>query len=220
MFRKSWVSVCGPTDDIVRPGHVRLLDYEVELGLVLRATVDAPRTVERADLPDLVGALVIANDVSARDVQLPEGQWYRAKSYRTFTPLGPFLFVPDAHDWERLTELELRLSVNDELRQRAAVDDMVFGPAESLADLSHWEVLAPGDVLLTGTPGGVALRPPRPIVQRLAGLLPDALRWNLFVAGQLRRREYLQPGDLVHATIATPDGAITLGEQRNEVVAD
>ncbi|GAB2458693.1 fumarylacetoacetate hydrolase family protein [Jatrophihabitans fulvus] len=217
LFTKSTASLSGPYDDIVRPAHVRLLDYEVELGIVLRAPITGPTRVTDATLPDHVGAFVVANDVSARDVQLPQGQWYKGKSYRTFCPVGPYLVVPDRDEVARWSQLRLRLTVNGEERQNGLAGDMVFGPAATLTELSHLEDLAAGDLLLTGTPGGVALQPPPAAVQRIAGLLPEARRWQLFVKGQSRSNAYLRPGDVVEASIRTDDGDIDLGTQRTTV---
>ena len=81
-FRKSSASVSGPTDDIIRPAHVRLLDYELELGLVIGRRLAIGDTVTDADLPRYVAGLVMSNDISARDVQLEKGQFYESKSYR------------------------------------------------------------------------------------------------------------------------------------------
>ncbi|MBK3590296.1 fumarylacetoacetate hydrolase family protein, partial [Streptomyces sp. MBT57] len=92
-FRKASGSVTGPTAEIVRPGHVRLLDYEVELGLVLGAPLPLDTDVTSATLGRYVAALVVANDISARDLQLPKTQFYESKSYPTFTPLGPRLLL-------------------------------------------------------------------------------------------------------------------------------
>ena len=217
LFTKSTGSLSGPTDDIVTPPHVRLLDYEVELGIVLGAAVTGPVQVTDADLPDYIGGFVVANDVSARDVQLPQGQWFKGKSYRSFTPVGPYLCVPEREEVSRWRELRLRLQVNGETRQEAFADDMVFGPAVTISELSQLDNLAVGDLILTGTPGGVALQPPPALVQRLMGLLPDARRWQLFVTSQARSRAYLQPGDLVTATIGTDDGALDLGTQTTTV---
>jgi 2-keto-4-pentenoate hydratase/2-oxohepta-3-ene-1,7-dioic acid hydratase in catechol pathway len=217
LFTKSTASLSAPDDDIVTPPHVRLLDYEVELGIVVGKATDGPVTVTDHDLADYVGALVLANDVSARDIQLPQGQWYKGKSYRTFCPVGPYLCVPEPQEAARWQELRLTLSVNGEPRQDSLADDMVFGPAETLTELSQLEDLAVGDLLLTGTPGGVALQPPNAVVQRIAGLLPDTKRWDLFVKSQQRSRAYLRSGDRVTASIRTDDGALDLGTQHNTV---
>jgi 2,4-didehydro-3-deoxy-L-rhamnonate hydrolase len=217
LFTKSTASLSGAHDAIVTPPHVRLLDYEVELGIVVGAPVTGPVTVTPADLPDYVGAFVLANDVSARDIQLPQGQWYKGKSYRTFCPVGPYLCVPERAEVARWAELRLTLTVNGEPRQDSLAGDMVFGPAATLTEFSQLETLAVGDLILTGTPGGVALQPPGALAQKIAGLLPESRRWELFVTTQARSRAYLKPGDRVVAAIRTDDGALDLGTQTNTV---
>jgi 2-keto-4-pentenoate hydratase/2-oxohepta-3-ene-1,7-dioic acid hydratase in catechol pathway len=217
LFRKSSASLCGPRDAIVRPPTVRLLDYEVELGLVIGAPTRGPMTIEAQSLHHVVGALVVGNDVSARDLQVAEGQFYHSKSFRTFTPVGPFLFVPEPAELARWRELRLTLRVNGSVRQDGVCGDMVHDPARALTEISNIEDLDPGDLVLTGTPGGVALKPPPAAIQRLAGLLSEDRRLALFLRSQSGRREYLQPGDRVQATIRTPDGALDLGEQDNLV---
>lgn len=213
LFRKASASLAGPNDPIATPEGVRLLDYEVELGLVVGARTRGPQAVDAKSLHRFVGALVVANDVSARDLQIAEGQFYRSKSFPGFTPVGPWLYVPEPSELARWAELRLTLRVNDEVRQDASCGEMLYGPSEALTEITRIEDLDPGDLVLTGTPGGVALRPPPPFVQRLAGLLGEERRFGLFLRGQLRRREYLRPGDRVRATIRTPDGALDLGEQ-------
>jgi 2-keto-4-pentenoate hydratase/2-oxohepta-3-ene-1,7-dioic acid hydratase in catechol pathway len=217
LFRKSSAAITGPHDDIVRPPHVRLLDYEIELGLVLGAPTRGPMAVDAARLGDLVGALVLANDVSARDVQVPEGQFYKGKSYRTFCPLGPHLFVPTPEELARWPDLQLTLRVNGEVRQDARAGDMIHRPEGTLTEITAIEDLAPGDVILTGTPGGVALAPPKRPLRALAELLPESVKWRLFIEGQAKSPRYLRPGDRVTATIRTPDGRIDLGVQQNLV---
>jgi 2,4-diketo-3-deoxy-L-fuconate hydrolase len=217
LFTKSTASLTGPDDEIVRPAHVRLLDYEVELGIVLGRAIPGSVTVTDENLHEYVGAFVVANDVSARDVQLPQGQWFKGKSYPSFCPVGPYLHIPEPGEVRRWRELRLTLSVNSTTRQDSLADDMVFGPAQTLTELSGLERLDVGDLLLTGTPGGVALQPPPALVQRLTGLLPEARRWELFVRGQSRRSAYLKPGDRIAASIRTADGALDLGTQHNTV---
>ena len=87
-FRKTSGSISGPFDDIVKPAHVRFLDYEVEIGLVIGRDIPVGTAVTEENLPDYIAGLVVTNDVSARDVQLPQTQFYEAKSYPTFTPVG------------------------------------------------------------------------------------------------------------------------------------
>ncbi|ALX05826.1 fumarylacetoacetate hydrolase family protein [Aeromicrobium erythreum] len=216
-FRKSSGSISGPSDPIVRPAHVTLLDYEVELGLVVGRAVTAGEEVAASDLPDLVAALVVANDVSARDLQLPKTQFYESKSYRTFTPVGPVLLVLEDGELERLPELRLRLWVDGELRQDELASDMIYRPAEALAALARFQDLAPGDLVLTGTPAGTALSAPPAIVEKVGALLPPHVKWRIFLGKQVKDRRYLQDGNLVEASIATDDGALDLGAQRTVV---
>jgi 2-keto-4-pentenoate hydratase/2-oxohepta-3-ene-1,7-dioic acid hydratase in catechol pathway len=217
LFTKSTASLCGAEDDIVRPPHVRLLDYEVELGVVIGKPIAEPVTVTADNLAEYVGAFVVANDVSARDVQLPQGQWYKGKSYRTFCPVGPYLCVPEPDEVARWKDLRLTLSVNGQLRQNSLAGDMVFKPADTLSEFSQLERFQVGDVILTGTPGGVALQPPKAIAQKIVGLLPEDKKWQLFVSNQARSSAYLKAGDQVVASIRADDGALDLGTQHNTV---
>lgn len=218
-FRKTSASICGPTDDIVRPAHVGLLDHEVELGLVIGRSVPVGTELTAEDLPEVVGGLVIANDVSARDVQLPKTQFYEAKSYPTFTPTGPALVRCDADELRRLPDLRLRCWVNGELRQDMTAADMVYQPLDALRALSRFQPLEPGDLVLTGTPGGTALQAPPKPVELVGNLLPPATRWKLFFKRQASNPRWLKPGDVVELAIATDDGAIDLGRQRTVVRA-
>ena len=217
-FRKTSHSLTGPTGDIIRPDGVSFLDYEVELGLVIGGGLPVGTTVTDASLARHVAALVVANDVSARQIQLTKTQFYEAKSYPTFTPAGPWLTLVNAADLARLTSLRLTLSVNGEVRQDATAADLIVRPAQALSLLSRFQPLAPGDLLLTGTPGGTALKAPAKAMEKLSGLLPPATKWRLFFRRQAANRRYLQDGDLITATIATADGELDLGTQRNTVV--
>ncbi len=217
-FRKASHSITGPAGDIIRPGGVGFLDYEVELGLVIGADLPVGTTVTEADLPRYAAALVVANDVSARQIQLVKTQFYESKSYPTFTPVGPWLTLVDASDLARLDSLRLTLSVNGEVRQDSTAADMIVHPARALTLLSRFQPMAPGDLLLTGTPGGTALKAPGKIAGLLAGLLPPATRWKLFFGQQAANPRYLRDGDVITATIASPDGQLDLGTQHTTVV--
>lgn len=215
-FRKTSHSISGPTDDVVRPAHVRFLDYEVELGLVIGQ--DLPVGVGLDGLAGAVGALVVTNDVSARDLQLPKTQFFEAKSYPTFTPVGPRLVVLEEGDLDLLGALRLRTWVDGELRQDAVLgDDMVYPPLETLRALNRFQPLAVGDLILTGTPGGTALKaPPKPI-EVIGSLLPPSLKWKAFFNGQAKNPRYLGDGAVVEMEIATGDGRLHLGRQRTVV---
>ncbi|MBC2642633.1 MULTISPECIES: fumarylacetoacetate hydrolase family protein [unclassified Rhodococcus (in: high G+C Gram-positive bacteria)] len=216
-FRKASGSISGPTDDVIRPAHVRLLDYEVEIGLVLARDIPVGTAITADTLADYVAGLVVTNDISARDVQLPKTQFYEAKSYPTFTPVGPALVLLDGDELKRFTDLRLRLWVNGEPRQNMTVADMIYQPVETLQALTRFQRLGAGDLLLTGTPVGTALSaPPKPIAI-LSALLPPTVKWKLFFAGQAKNSNYLQDGDLIEATVFTDDGTIDLGRQRTVV---
>jgi 2-keto-4-pentenoate hydratase/2-oxohepta-3-ene-1,7-dioic acid hydratase in catechol pathway len=217
-FRKASASINGPFDDIVKPAHVRLLDYEVEIGLVIGRQIPVGTTISDANLADYIAGLVVTNDVSARDIQLPQTQFYEAKSYPTFTPVGPELVLLTADELSRFGDLRLRLSVNGRERQNALVEgDMLYRPLEALQSLTQFQELAPGDLILTGTPVGTALSAPPKPMQLIANLLPPAVKWKLFFSRQAGNRDYLQDGDVVEASVATDDGAIDLGTQRAKV---
>lgn len=214
-FRKASASVCGPFDAVVKPSHVMFLDYEVEIGLVVGREVPVGTSITAANLPDYIAGLVVTNDISAREIQLTQTQFYEAKSYPTFTPVGPALVLLDADELQRFEDLRLRLWVNDQLRQDAIVDgDMLYKPVQALAALARFQLLEPGDLVMTGTPVGTAISaPPKPIVT-LSSLLPPDIRWKLFFASQARNPKYLKDGDFIEATVSTDDGAIDLGTQR------
>jgi len=218
-FRKASGSICGPADDIVRPGHVRFLDYEVEIGIVLGAELPIGAVVTDTNLHEYVAGFVVTNDVSARDLQLPHTQFYEAKSYPTFTPVGPRLVLVDKDELARWRELRLTLKVNGKIRQDMLAADMLVGLAEGLTLLARFQTMAPGDLILTGTPGGTALKSPPKLVAKIGALLPPHKKWELFFKRQASNPLYLQPGDVVTARIATDDGAIDLGEQTSTVRA-
>jgi 2-keto-4-pentenoate hydratase/2-oxohepta-3-ene-1,7-dioic acid hydratase in catechol pathway len=217
-FRKASGSITGPTDDIVKPDHVRLLDYEVEIGLVIGRAMPVGTTISEANLADYIAGLVVTNDVSARDVQLPQTQFYEAKSYPTFTPVGPALVLLDAGELKRFGDLRLRLRVNGENRQDSMVKgDMIYPPLRALQALSRFQRLDAGDLVMTGTPVGTALSAPPKPVEIIGSLLPPAMKWKAFFKRQANNQKYLHDGDVVEATVATGDGAIDLGTQRTVV---
>lgn len=218
-FRKSSASINAPTAAVVRPAHVRFLDYEVEIGLVIGRDIPVGTTVSESMLPELIAGLVITDDISARDVQLPQTQFYEAKSYPTFTPVGPILALLEPGDLTRFPDLRLRLCVNGQERQNAVVAaDMLYRPVQALQSLSRFQDLSAGDLILTGTPAGTALSaPPKPI-QMISSLAPPALKWRAFFASQARNPKYLHDGDVIEATIRSDDGVLDLGCQRTRVV--
>ena len=219
IFRKASSCLAPAHTPIVRPNHVQLLDYEIEVGIVMRKSITGPEVISERRLAEYVGALVLHNDVSARDVQLPQVQFYKGKSYRTFGPTGPWLTLVDADDLRRFDEIELVLQVNGQDRQRAHVRDISYRPAETLTELSTVQDLGPGDVIVTGTPGGTAVKAPSALKVFIAKQLSESRRWKLFIAAAKQDPDYLQNGDQLHLRAATADGAINLGEHHNTVVS-
>jgi acylpyruvate hydrolase len=160
VFVKVAGSAAPPGGPIRCPQVVRRLDYEGELAIVIGAD-------------QKIGGYCVADDVSARDLQLREPQWTRAKGADTFCPFGPWVTtaeeVPDPGD------LRLRTWVNGELRQDSSTADMIFGCQELVDFIAQTCTLLPGDLILTGTPSGVGM-----------GLDP---------------RQFLQSGDVVRIEI-------------------
>ena len=211
-FRKASGSVVGPFDDTVKPPHVQLLDYELEIGLLIGREIAVGTEITEANLADYVHGLVVTNDVSARDIQLTKAQFYESKSYPTFTPVGPALVLVDGDELKRFGDLQLQLRVNGELRQNAVVEgDMLYSPVQALQTLAQFQKVDAGDLILTGTPVGTALTA-RGVEN------PHQIDLMSFLAAQAKNPNYLHHGDVVEATVATDDGAIDLGTQRNKVV--
>lgn len=219
-FTKSSASITGPTGRIVKPRHVQLLDYEIELTLVLGSKTNGPVRVTAANLHDYVAGICIGNDVSARDIQIPQMQFHKGKSYRTFCPLGPVLCLLDQSEMHYLDEMQLRLTVNGEIRQNDSTASLVYKPAETLTEYSQIHDFAPGDVLMTGTPSGCALGLPSPMLVRMSGLLPETKKWEIFLKGQKRRSQYLKAGDRVESVIVSRDGRLNLGKQSHIIASE
>ncbi|MCB1319791.1 MAG: fumarylacetoacetate hydrolase family protein, partial [Leptospiraceae bacterium] len=192
-FRKAYSALSPAEGEIIKPNEVQLLDYEIELGLIVGRRITGPVKVTPQNLHEYIAAVVIANDISARDIQVGQGQWHKGKSYRTFCPVGPLLLLLDKDNVGRLSELRLTLEVNGQLRQDAGVNEMIYSPAETLSELSRIMDMRPGDLILTGTPAGVAMQVPAPSLKiRIARFLfSDAELIKRWIAGQTKNPRYL-----------------------------
>lgn len=220
LFMKGSGSISPPTADIIRPAGVELLDYEVELGLILRAPLPSDGTITEETLNQHIAGLVLCNDVSARDWMMgaPVMQWFRGKSQKSFCPMGPVFHYIKADEQLPLAGLELKLWVNGELRQNANTQQLIHRPAAALNELSNMAHMKAGDCLLTGTPGGVALE--MDLKSGLAIILNmknDDKRRRAFINAQAKRPHYLRDGDIVEAEISSQDGKVQLGRQYNHV---
>ncbi|MCG1007558.1 fumarylacetoacetate hydrolase family protein [Halorubrum lacusprofundi] len=151
LFGKSGTAVTNPGDPIVHPAELDEVDFEVELGVVIGRTA---KDISTADVRDYVAGYTAINDVSGRDAQFSDGQFFRGKSYDTFAPMGPTL-VPD----EQLEpdSLDVACRVNGETMQSSNTEEFIFGVEEVVSYISGITTLRPGDVISTGTPGGVGI---------------------------------------------------------------
>ncbi len=150
VFLKPNTSVIGPGDPIVLPAQSREVHYEGELAIVIgRLCRDVP--AERVH--EVILGYTCANDVTARDLQRGDGQWWRAKGFDTFCPLGPYLVT--GLDLAQAGDLALTTRLDGEVVQQTRTAQMVFDITRLVTHISAAMTLLPGDVILTGTPAGV-----------------------------------------------------------------
>lgn len=147
VFIKPATSVVGTGDAIVLPAGIGRVDFEGEIGLVIGKRL---KKASPAECAAAVAGVVAVNDVSARDLQKSDPQWWRAKGQDTFCPIGPMKAgTPDFGALEMITR------VNGQQRQRGLSSDMVFPIPDLISFISASVTLEPGDVVITGTPEGV-----------------------------------------------------------------
>ncbi|WP_029144628.1 fumarylacetoacetate hydrolase family protein [Microbacterium luticocti] len=154
MFMKAPNTVVGPDDDVEIPAGSTKTDWEVELAVVIGRRATRLRSAEHAAAH--IAGYAVANDLSERDWQMAVsgGQWSKGKSAPGFLPLGPWLVTPDEVD---AADLRLRSWVNGQSRQDSRTSDLIFSIDHIVWELSQYLTLEPGDLILTGTPEGVAL---------------------------------------------------------------
>ncbi len=148
LFMKPPTSVIGPLAPIKLPPQSREVHHEAELAVIIGKVT---RNIDSEDVSSHVLGYTAANDVTARDLQRSDGQWTRAKSFDTFCPLGPAIDT----EFDPTEPNSIMCTVNGEVRQEGVTSDLVFGVAELVSFISQVMTLLPGDVILTGTPGGV-----------------------------------------------------------------
>ena len=179
-FTKFRNALIGDKDPILIPNNSKKADWEVELAVVIGKKA---KHVSKSSAMEHVAGYAVSNDISFRDLQFPTGwpkklntfgqNWVMGKGLDNAFPLGPFLVTRD--EIEDVYKLNLTLKVNGDVRQKASTADMIFGVEELIAYLSRGITLMPGDVISTGTPGGVAAYSGAP---------------------------FLKPGDMVEASIS------------------
>jgi 2-keto-4-pentenoate hydratase/2-oxohepta-3-ene-1,7-dioic acid hydratase in catechol pathway len=148
IFLKPSTSVIGPDDPIPYPPISDRVDHEAELAIVIGRLA---RRVKAEEAGKFIMGYTCGNDVTARDLQLKDGQWTRAKGFDGFCPLGPWV---ETH--VDPTDVEVLCRVNGEVRQNARTSQLAFGPATLVEFITQVMTLLPGDVILTGTPAGVS----------------------------------------------------------------
>ena len=160
LFAKFTTSLIGPGDPIVIPSLVTKCDYEAELGVVIGRTI---RGVSKENALEAVAGYVVANDVSARDLQFSDGQWTRGKSPDTFCPVGPLVPASDVSDPHALG---IRAILNGDTVQDSTTANLIFGIDEIVSYITQTATLEEGDLILTGTPAGVGVfRDPQRLLQ-------------------------------------------------------
>ena len=157
IFIKPSTAVIGHGESIVYPKGVERLDYEAELGIVIKKRA---KGVTIGAAKDYILGYTCLNDVTARDIQKRDGQWTRAKSFDTFCPIGPFI----AKDID-VRNLDIQLFLNNELKQSSNTKNMIFAPENLVSFISNICTLLPGDVIATGTPSGVGPMKPKDKVE-------------------------------------------------------
>jgi 2-keto-4-pentenoate hydratase/2-oxohepta-3-ene-1,7-dioic acid hydratase in catechol pathway len=174
IFNKVTSCICGPNDDTLTPRESGKLDYEVELGIVIGKRA---RYLAKDKARDAIAGYFLSNDVSERVFQIERsgGQWDKGKGCETFGPIGPWFVTKD--EIKDPQNLDMWLDVNGERRQRGNTRTMIFGCEHLVWYCSQFFVMEPGDIIITGTPPGVAL-----------GMKPAPV--------------FLKPGDVVSLGIA------------------
>ncbi|WP_268541945.1 fumarylacetoacetate hydrolase family protein [Candidatus Nitrosotenuis cloacae] len=148
----------GTNSDIVCPGFVKQLDYEVELALIVGKDC---KNVEEKDAMGAIFGYMVFNDVSARDIQAQDKQFGRAKGFDTFAPCGPWITTAD--EIPNPQKLKLKTMVNGEQRQNSSTENMFIKIPSIIAKISKVMTLEKGDIISTGTPAGVMLNKPNAV---------------------------------------------------------
>ncbi|MRH41346.1 FAA hydrolase family protein [Aquibacillus halophilus] len=156
LFSKFNNALTGHQTNIPVPKVTEKLDYEVELGIVIGKEA---KEISKEEALDYVFGYFTANDLSARDLQFRTPQWLLGKTCDNFNPIGPYLVTKDEVGDPQ--QLNLKTTVNGEVRQNSSTSDMIFSCSEIISYISQHMTLVPGDIILTGTPEGVTIGYPK-----------------------------------------------------------
>ena len=155
IFIKPRTTLCGTDSDIMCPNFIKQLDYEIELAVIIGKTC---KNVDESGSKDYIFGYMVFNDVSARDIQMRDKQFTRGKSFDTFAPCGPW--ITSADEVTNPQDLQLVTKINGQNRQDSSTKNMFIKIPSIISKLSNVMTLEKGDIIVTGTPDGVALNNP------------------------------------------------------------
>jgi len=155
IFMKPRTTLCGTDSDIMCPNFIKQLDYEVELAVIIGKTC---KNVDESRSKDYIFGYMVFNDVSARDIQMRDKQFTRGKSFDTFAPCGPW--ITSADEVTNPQDLQLVTKINGQNRQDSSTKNMFIKIPSIISELSNVMTLEKGDIIVTGTPDGVAMNNP------------------------------------------------------------
>ena len=159
IFCKTPNALSGPYDPIILPRSSGQVDWEVELAVII---AKQGKRINKTDAFDYVAGFTVMNDVSGREAQFSDSQWFRGKSFDSFAPTGPFIVTPD--EIEDVNNLRLTAVVDGEIMQDGNTRDMIFDIPAIIENVSEDITLIPGDIISTGTPAGVGIFRDPPVV--------------------------------------------------------
>jgi len=155
IFIKPRTTLCGTDSDIMCPNFIKQLDYEIELAVIISKTC---KNVDESRSKDYIFGYMVFNDVSARDIQMRDKQFTRGKSFDTFAPCGPW--ITSADEITNPQDLQLVTKINGQNRQDSSTKNMFIKIPSIISELSNVMTLERGDIIVTGTPDGVAMNNP------------------------------------------------------------
>jgi len=159
IFCKTPNALSGPYDPIILPRSSGQVDWEVELAVIIGKE---GKRINKTDAFNYIAGFTVMNDVSGREAQFSDSQWFRGKSFDSFAPAGPFIVTPDEID--DVNNLRLTAVVDGEIMQDGNTRDMIFDIRDIIENISEDITLIPGDIISTGTPAGVGIFRDPPVV--------------------------------------------------------
>jgi 2,4-diketo-3-deoxy-L-fuconate hydrolase len=159
IFCKTPNALSGPYDPIILPRSSGQVDWEVELAVIIGKQ---GKRIRKTNALDYIAGFTVMNDVSGREAQFSDSQWFRGKSFDSFAPAGPFIVTPDEVD--DVNNLRLTALVDGQIMQDGNTRDMIFNIPAIIENISEDITLIPGDIISTGTPAGVGIFRDPPVV--------------------------------------------------------